>query len=422
MAKKTTRKARTSRKSPAGTTPSGNYELVIVESPAKAKTIEKYLGSEFTVRASVGHIRDLKAKDAEKKMPGVDLETMNDVYEISAGKTKVITELKKLAKGARDIWFATDLDREGEAIAWHLAEVLKVDPSEAKRVTFDAITKSDVKKAFENPRGIDMDRVDAQRARRILDRLVGFLTSPILWPKGAGQSAGRVQSVASRLVAEREQEIRDFTPNESWELSGFLSFDINTTEVLHAEWNDFVSKTDARNKPPTIKQRMAWLADHRSLSAELIEVGGKSLKIEADKTSTKKLIDEAVSAAEAAGLIDIDIHRETNTDGKGRAKNVVRITGTPDSKTRYAIDSIDVKRTKSKPYPPFITSTLQQAASSRLGMPADRTMRIAQQLYEGVNLPGEGSVGLITYMRTDSTNLSGAVSYTHLTLPTTPYV
>ena len=407
MAKKTSRKARTSRKSPAGTTPSGNYELVIVESPAKAKTIEKYLGSEFTVRASVGHIRDLKAKDAEKKMPGVDLETMNDVYEISAGKTKVITELKKLAKGARDIWFATDLDREGEAIAWHLAEVLKVDPSEAKRVTFDAITKSDVKKAFENPRGIDMDRVDAQRARRILDRLVGFLTSPILWPKGAGQSAGRVQSVASRLVAEREQEIRDFTPNESWELSGFLSFDINTTEVLHAEWNDFVSKTDARNKPPTIKQRMAWLADHRSLSAELIEVGGKSLKIEADKTSTKKLIDEAVSAAEAAGLIDIDIHRETNTDGKGRAKNVVRITGTPDSKTRYAIDSIDVKRTKSKPYPPFITSTLQQAASSRLGMPADRTMRIAQQLYEGVNLPGEGSVGLITYMRTDSTNLSG---------------
>ena len=407
MAKKTSRKARTSRKSSAGTTPTGDYELVIVESPAKAKTIEKYLGAEFTVRASVGHIRDLKAKDTEKKMPGVDLETMDDVYEISAGKTKVITELKKLAKGARDIWFATDLDREGEAIAWHLAEVLKVNPSEAKRVTFDAITKSDVKKAFENPRGIDMDRVDAQRARRILDRLVGFLTSPILWPKGAGQSAGRVQSVASRLVAEREQEIRDFTPNESWELSGFLSFDINTTEALHAEWNDFVSRTDARNKPPTIKQRMAWLADRRSLAAELIEVGGKSLKIEADKTSTKKLIDEAVSAAEAAGLIDIDIHRETNKDGKGRAKNVVRITGTPDSKTRYAIDSIDVKRTKSKPYPPFITSTLQQAASSRLGMPADRTMRIAQQLYEGVNLPGEGSVGLITYMRTDSTNLSG---------------
>ena len=415
MAKKTARKARTSRKSSAGTTPTGDYELVIVESPAKAKTIEKYLGGEFTVRASVGHIRDLKAKlpkdsktkDATTKIAGVDLETMDDEYEISAGKTKVITELKKLAKGARDIWFATDLDREGEAIAWHLAEVLKVNPPEAKRVTFDAITKSDVKKAFENPRGIDMDRVDAQRARRILDRLVGFLTSPILWPKGAGKSAGRVQSVASRLVAEREQEIRDFTPNESWELSGFLSFDTKVTESLHTEWNDFVSRTDARNKPPTIKQRMAWLADHRSLAAELIEVGGKSLKIEADKTSAKKLIDEAVSAAEAAGLIDIDIHRETNKEGKGRAKNIVRITGTPDSKTRYTIDSIDVKRTKSKPYPPFITSTLQQAASSRLGMPADRTMRIAQQLYEGVNLPGEGSVGLITYMRTDSTNLSG---------------
>ena len=406
MAKKTTRKPPKSRKSSAGTTPTGDYELVIVESPAKAKTIEKYLGAEFTVRASVGHIRDLKAKDAEKKMPGVDLDTMEDEYEISSGKKKVITELKKLAKGARDIWFATDLDREGEAIAWHLAEVLKVNPPDAKRVTFDAITKSDVQKAFENPRGIDMHRVDAA-ARRILDRLVGFLTSPILWPKGAGQSAGRVQSVASRLVAEREQEIRDFTPNESWELSGFLSFDINTTESLHTDWKDFVSKTDARNKPPTIKQRMAWLADHRSLSAELVEVGGKSLKIEADKTSTAKLIDDAVSAAEAAGLINIDIHRETNTDGKGRARNIARITGTPDSKTRYTINSIDVKRTKSKPYPPFITSTLQQAASSRLGMPADRTMRIAQQLYEGVNLPGEGSVGLITYMRTDSTNLSG---------------
>ena len=415
MAKKTTRKARTSSKSAPRAAPSGDYELVIVESPAKAKTIEKYLGSEFTVRASVGHIRDLKAKlakdskakDGKTEIAGVDLGTMEDVYEISPDKKKVITELKKLANGARDIWFATDLDREGEAIAWHLAEVLKVNPSEAKRVTFDAITKSDVKKAFENPRGIDLDRVDAQRARRILDRLVGFLTSPILWPKGAGKSAGRVQSVASRLVAEREQEIRDFTPNESWELSGFLSFDTNTAEALHTEWNDFVSKTDTRNKPPTIKQRMAWLADHRSLAAELIEVGGKSLKIEADKTSTKKLIDEAVSAAEAAGLIDIDIHREANKDGKGRAKNGVQITGTPDSKTRYAIDSIDVKRTKSKPYPPFITSTLQQAASSRLGMPADRTMRIAQQLYEGVNLPGEGSVGLITYMRTDSTNLSG---------------
>ena len=146
MAKKTTRKPPKSRKSSAGTTPTGDYELVIVESPAKAKTIEKYLGAEFTVRASVGHIRDLKAKDAEKKMPGVDLDTMEDEYEISSGKKKVITELKKLAKGARDIWFATDLDREGEAIAWHLAEVLKVNPPDAKRVTFDAITKSDVQK------------------------------------------------------------------------------------------------------------------------------------------------------------------------------------------------------------------------------------------------------------------------------------
>ncbi|MCK4684976.1 MAG: hypothetical protein KAT44_08460, partial [Pirellulales bacterium] len=239
MAKKTSRRAPTSSKTSSRAAPSGDYELVIVESPAKAKTIEKYLGNQFTVRASVGHIRDLKAKlakdskakDAKTEIAGVDLETMEDDYEISPGKKKVITELKKLAKGARDIWFATDLDREGEAIAWHLAEVLKVNPPDAKRVTFDAITKSDVQKAFENPRGIDMHRVDAQRARRILDRLVGFLTSPILWPKGAGKSAGRVQSVASRLVAEREEEIRSFTPDESWEISGALCFDIDASDA-----------------------------------------------------------------------------------------------------------------------------------------------------------------------------------------------
>lgn len=415
MAKKTSRRAPTSSKTSSRAAPSGDYELVIVESPAKAKTIEKYLGNQFTVRASVGHIRDLKAKlakdskakDAKTEIAGVDLETMEDDYEISPGKKKVITELKKLAKGARDIWFATDLDREGEAIAWHLAEVLKVNPPDAKRVTFDAITKSDVQKAFENPRGIDMHRVDAQRARRILDRLVGFLTSPILWPKGAGKSAGRVQSVASRLVAEREEEIRSFTPDESWEISGALCFDIDASDALHTEWHDFISQTDTRNKPPTIKQRTAWLSDHRSLSADLIEVGGKSLKITASNNSTEELIDEAVSAAEAAGLLDINIEREENQNGRGRAKNLIRISGKPDPKAIYTIDSIEVKRTKSKPYPPFITSTLQQAASSKLGMAADRTMRIAQQLYEGITLPGEGSVGLITYMRTDSTNLSG---------------
>ena len=412
MAKKTSRKARTSSKSATRAAPSGDYELVIVESPAKAKTIEKYLGRGFVVKASVGHIRDLPSrapKGIKQLVPGVDLEhDFAPTYEVDSAKKKTVTELRKLAKGARDIWFATDLDREGEAIAWHLAEELKVDPKQAKRVTFDAITKSDVQRAFENPRSINMPRVEAQQARRIVDRIVGYRVSPILWKKVAsGLSAGRVQSVASRLVVEREKQIRDFTPDESWELSGYLSFDTDGAEALQAVWGEFMSQRDDRNRPPTIKQRTAWLSDHRSLSAELVEVGGKTLKIEADKTSTEELVNEAVSAAEAAGLVDIDIQREENSDGKGRAKNVVRITGKPDSNTRYSIDSIDVKRTKSRPYPPFITSTLQQAASSRLSMSTDRTMRVAQQLYEGIDLPGEGRVGLITYMRTDSTNLSG---------------
>lgn len=412
MAKKTSRKAPKSRKSSAGTTPTGDYELVIVESPAKAKTIEKYLGRGFVVKASVGHIRDLPSrapKGIKQLVPGVDLEhDFAPTYEVDSAKKKTVTELRKLAKGARDIWFATDLDREGEAIAWHLAEELKVDPKQAKRVTFDAITKSDVQRAFENPRGINMPRVEAQQARRIVDRIVGYRVSPILWKKVAsGLSAGRVQSVASRLVVEREKQIRDFTPDESWELTGYLSFDTDGAEALQTVWDDFMSQRDDRNRPPTIKQRTAWLSDHRSLSAELVEVGGKTLKIEADKTSTEELVNEAVSAAEAAGLVDIDIQREESSIGKGRAKNIVRLTGKPDSNTRYSIDSIDVKRTKSRPYPPFITSTLQQAASSRLSMSTDRTMRVAQQLYEGIDLPGEGRVGLITYMRTDSTNLSG---------------
>ena len=412
MAKKTSRKPPRSKKSSAGTTPTEDYELVIVESPAKAKTIEKYLGRGFVVKASVGHIRDLPSrapKGIKQLVPGVDLEhDFAPTYEVDSAKKKTVTELRKLAKGARDIWFATDLDREGEAIAWHLAEELKVDPKQAKRVTFDAITKSDVQRAFENPRGINMPRVEAQQARRIVDRIVGYRVSPILWKKVAsGLSAGRVQSVASRLVVEREKQIRDFTPDESWELTGYLSFDTDGAEALQTVWDDFMSQRDDRNRPPTIKQRTAWLSDHRSLSAELVEVGGKTLKIEADKTSTEELVNQAVSAAEAAGLVDIDIQREENSIGKGRAKNIVRLTGKPDSNTRYSIDSIDVKRTKSRPYPPFITSTLQQAASSRLSMSTDRTMRVAQQLYEGIDLPGEGRVGLITYMRTDSTNLSG---------------
>jgi DNA topoisomerase-1 len=395
----------------AAAVPKGDYELVIVESPAKAKTIEKYLGTGFVVKASIGHIRDLPSrapKGSKQPVPGVDLNhDFAPTYEVDDDKAKTVSELKRLAKGAHDIWFATDLDREGEAIAWHLTQVLGVDPATAKRVTFDAITKSEVQRAFQNPRPINMPRVEAQQARRIVDRIVGYQVSPILWKKVAsGLSAGRVQSVAARIVAEREQEIRAFTPNESWEISAGMTFDVSSATSLHEEWTAFMSRRDDRGRPPLVRDRMAWLADHRSLQCDLVEVGGKPLRIEVDNSSTADLSTSVREAAEAAGLIDIAISRSTDAEAKGRAKNLVRVGGRPDPAARYTVDSIDVTRTRSKPFPPFITSTLQQAASSRLSMSTDRTMRIAQQLYEGIDVPGEGRVGLITYMRTDSTNLS----------------
>ncbi len=408
MAKKSTRTAKRTRS--AG--PRGDYELVIVESPAKAKTIEKYLGPGFVVKASVGHIRDLPKrapKGSKQPVPGVDLDhDFAPTYEVDSAKQKTVTELRKLAKGAREVWFATDLDREGEAIAWHLTQVLGVDPLQAKRVTFDAITKSEVQRAFQSPRAINMPRVNAQQARRIVDRIVGYRVSPVLWKKVAGGlSAGRVQSVATRIVVEREQEIRAFTPSESWEISGCLSFDVAASALLHDVWTRFMAQRDERGRPPFVRDRMAWLAERKALSATLVEVAGRPVKIEAANTSEEDLAVTAAAAAEAAGLLEIRVERETNASGKGRGRNVVRLTGRPDPAARYTVESIDVTRTRSRPYPPFITSTLQQAASSRLGMSTDRTMRIAQQLYEGIDLPAEGRVGLITYMRTDSTNLSG---------------
>jgi DNA topoisomerase-1 len=413
MAKKSsaTRRKPSGAGSTAGRRSAGDYQLVIVESPAKAKTIEKYLGPGFVVKASIGHIRDLPSKapkGTKQPVPGVDLDhDFAPTYEVDRDKTKTVTELRQLAKGASDVWFATDLDREGEAIAWHLTQVLGVDPARAKRVTFDAITKSEVQRAFQSPRIINMPRVEAQQARRIVDRIVGYQVSPILWKKVAGGlSAGRVQSVATRIVVEREQEIRGFTPSESWEITAALSFDAERAAALHSEWTAFMSRRDDRGRPPLVRERMAWLADHRSLSCDLVEVGGKPVKIEAENTSTADLAPPVQAAAEAAGLLDVRIERHEEPAGKGRGRNVVRLTGRPDPRARYAVESIDVTRTRSRPYPPFITSTLQQAASSRLGMSTDRTMRIAQQLYEGIDLPDEGRVGLITYMRTDSTNLS----------------
>jgi DNA topoisomerase-1 len=408
MAKKSRAAAKSGRPAAAR----GAYELVIVESPAKAKTIEKYLGPGFVVKASVGHIRDLPKrapKGTKQPVPGVDLEDdFAPTYEVDSAKQKTVTELRKLAKGATEVWFATDLDREGEAIAWHLTQVLGVDPAKAKRVTFDAITKSEVQRAFQSPRAINMPRVEAQQARRIVDRIVGYRVSPVLWKKvSGGLSAGRVQSVATRIVVEREQEIRAFTPAESWEISGCLSFDVAAAAGLHDAWKQFMARRDERGRPPFVRDRMAWLAERKGLSCELVEVGGRPLKIEAENTSSTDLAAAAARAAEAAGLLDVAIDRDTDPEGKGRGRNVVRLTGRPDPAARYTVESIDVTRTRSRPYPPFITSTLQQAASSRLGMSTDRTMRIAQQLYEGIDLPAEGRVGLITYMRTDSTNLSG---------------
>jgi len=414
MAKKTAKRAPASKPrgdSGGSRAPSGDYELVIVESPAKAKTIEKYLGKGFVVKASIGHIRDLPSKapkGSKQPVPGVDLEhDFAPTYEIAGEKTKTVTELRRLAKGAKDIWFATDLDREGEAIAWHLTQVLNVDPAKAKRVTFDAITKSEVQRAFQKPRAINMPRVEAQQARRIVDRIVGYRVSPVLWKKVAGGlSAGRVQSVATRIVVDREEEIRAFTPSESWDIGGMMTFDIAKAVPLHAEWTAFMTRRDERGRPPFVRDRMAWLAERRGLACDLVEVGGKPFKLEAENTSITDLAPAAQKAAEAAGLIDVTLTREADADGRGRAKSLVRISGRPDPKARFTVESIDVTRTKSRPFPPFITSTLQQAASSRLGMSTDRTMRIAQQLYEGIDLPDEGRVGLITYMRTDSTNLS----------------
>jgi len=414
MAKKTSKRQPAKRprsESTPAASRKGDFQLVIVESPAKAKTIEKYLGPGFVVKASIGHIRDLPSKapkGSKQAVPGVDLDhDFAPTYEVDDNKAKTVSELRRLAKGASEVWFATDLDREGEAIAWHLTQVLGVDPAHAKRVTFDAITKAEVQRAFREPRIINMPRVEAQQARRIVDRIVGYQVSPILWKKVAGGlSAGRVQSVATRIVVDREQEIRGFTPAESWDISANMTFDVSAAAALHGKWTGFMAQRDERGRPPLVRERMAWLADRRALSCDLVEVAGKPLRIEADKDSAADLAVTAQQAAEAAGLVNVAVVRETEADGKGRGKNIVRITGRPDPAARYTVESIDVNRTRSRPYPPFITSTLQQAASSRLGMSTDRTMRIAQQLYEGIDLPGEGRVGLITYMRTDSTNLS----------------
>jgi DNA topoisomerase-1 len=307
--------------------------LVIVESPTKAKTISKFLGKNFIVKSSFGHVRDLP-----KSKLGVDVEhNFEPHYIVSRDKNKVAKELKEAAKKSDAVLFATDEDREGEAISWHLATILNIEPTDAKRIVFHEITKHAITHALENPRPLDLKMVDAQQARRILDRLVGYELSPFLWRKVArGLSAGRVQSVAVRLIVEREREIKAFSPEEYWGIEGIF---------------------ETREK--------------QSFPAKLYSMQGKKLE-------------------------KLDIKNQKQTDKiLSDLKN-----------TAYKVENIEEKKTKRLPSPPFITSTLQQEANSQLGFSAKQTMRLAQQLYEGIELGSEGSVGLITYMRTDAVNLS----------------
>lgn len=316
-------------------------DLVIVESPAKAKTIQKYLGSGYEVIASMGHVRDLP-----KSKLGVDTENdFQPLYTDMKGKEEVIKELKKRAKKCSKVYLATDPDREGEAISWHIAHMLNLDMNENNRVAFNEITKSGVKTGMSNPHKIDVDLVNAQQARRILDRLVGYKLSPFLWKKvKRGLSAGRVQSVAVRLIVDRENEIRKFVPKEYWSI-------------------------DAKFTAP---------GSRRIFDASLVTVDGKKLEIP--------------NQAESDNLL-------------------ARLEG-----AEYIVKSVKKRVTKKQPAPPFITSTLQQEASRKLGFSAKRTMKAAQELYEGIDIQGIGAVGLITYMRTDSLRISeearkGAMQY-----------
>ena len=305
--------------------------LVIVESPSKAKTIGKYLGPDYTVKASMGHLRDLP-----KSKMGVDLEQdFTPQYIPVRGKEELIKELKKAAAQADTVYLATDPDREGEAISWHLKELLQLPDSKAYRVTFNEITQKVVRESIGNPREIDYDLVDAQQARRILDRIVGYQLSPLLWKKvRRGLSAGRVQSVATRLVVDRENEIRAFQPREYWTLDVTL----------------------ARASGAGTFQAHYWGED-------------KKRELE-NESQTQAVIDD--------------------------------ITG-----KEFTVINIKKAEKKRSAAPPFTTSTLQQEASRKLGFTPKRTMALAQQLYEGVDVEGEGTLGLITYMRTDSLRLSG---------------
>jgi DNA topoisomerase-1 len=380
-------------------------QLVIVESPAKARTINKYLGDKYAVTSSVGHIRDLPArapKGVKQEVPGVDLENdFKPTYEVLKGKSKLANDLKKAAKEAETVWFASDLDREGEAIAWHLAELLEVDPSKAKRVIFNAITKKQIEDAFEHPHPINMDFVDAQQARRILDRIVGYKVSPLLWKRVAGGlSAGRVQSVAVRLVVEREKEIEAHIPDESWSVVGRFTLDSSETSSLATKLSEFFDKKDDRGKGPTQKQLYTFLSEQGAVEAMLIEVAGEPFKVTRPADCDNNIeshTERLVEVGNAIGLVDPTIAIEEDEEGKGPAKHRITLKGDIAESVTYKIRDITQKDTVARPHAPFITSSLQAYASTKLGFGAKRTMRAAQGLYEA---------GSITYMRTDSTHIS----------------
>src|SRR5690242_5825506 len=307
--------------------------LVIVESPAKAKTIGKYLGKEYVVKASLGHVKDLPKKDL-----AVDVERdFTPRYEVIEGKRKLIAELKAAAKGVDSVYLAADPDREGEAICWHLKEELepkKSDKPAIFRVMFNEITANAVKRAFDRPLPVNVNLVDAQQARRVLDRLVGYKISPLLWDKvRRGLSAGRVQTVALRLIVDREREIRAFQKQEYWTIDVLLN----------------------AKKPPVLTARLNRISDQAP---------------------------EIANEQSATGIV---------SDLEGAS---------------YVVRSVATREKKRNPVPPFITSTLQQESSRKLRFSVKRTMMLAQGLYEGKELGKEGSVGLITYMRTDSTRVS----------------
>jgi DNA topoisomerase-1 len=308
-----------------------NGKLVIVESPAKARTVGRFLGKGYTVKASVGHVRDLL-----RSQLSVDVDhNFEPKYRVPNEKKEVVKELKGLAQKAEEIYLATDPDREGEAIAWHLIEAANIDPKISRRVVFHEITESAISDAFSHPRDINMDLVDAQQARRVLDRLVGYSISPILWEKVRGRlSAGRVQSVALRVLVEREREIDAFEPQEYWTIAAEL-------------------------KPA--KGRTSYIA-------RLVKIDENDPDLK-DEASAKTIVADMEQAV-------------------------------------YTIQKIKRGERRRKPSAPFITSSLQQEASRRLGYTAKRTMALAQQLYEGLDVGEGGSTGLITYMRTDSTNLA----------------